>query len=376
MEYFDICDENGQPTGEIISREKAHEEGILHRTAHTWVIRQNGERTEILLQKRSDEKDSFPGLYDTSSAGHIPAGSKPLESALRELWEELGIQAEPQDLRFAGTFRIQYEKEFHGKMFRDNEAARVYVYEKTVDIEQLKLQESEVSEVRWFDLLTVAEELEKRRDLYCIPAEGLQVLMDHLKKRENIGRLTEAAITYIKALFLDNAGGHDADHTLRVYHNALRIAANEPDCDQYITALAALLHDADDHKLFATDNNANTRNFLAEHLVEQETADRICEAINSVSFSQNRGQAPATLEGKIVQDADRLDAMGAIGIARTFAYGGEHGRSLRDSVQHFYDKLLLLKELMNTETGTKMAEKRHAFLETFLNELKEEAEAI
>ena len=68
--------------------------------------------------------------------------------------------------------------------------------------------------------------------------------------------------------------------------------------------------------------------------------------------------------------------MGAIGIARTFAYGGEHGRSLRDSVQHFYDKLLLLKELMNTETGTKMAEKRHAFLETFLNELKEEAEAI
>ena len=376
MEYFDICDENGQPTGEIISREKAHEEGILHRTAHTWVIRQNGERTEILLQKRSDEKDSFPGLYDTSSAGHIPAGSEPLESALRELWEELGIQAEPQDLRFAGTFRIQYEKEFHGKMFRDNEAARVYVYEKPVDIEQLKLQESEVSEVRWFDLLTVAEELEERRDLYCIPAEGLQVLMDHLKKRENIGRLTEAAITYIKALFLDNAGGHDADHTLRVYHNALRIAANEPDCDQYITALAALLHDADDHKLFATDNNANTRNFLAEHLVEQETADRICEAINSVSFSQNRGQAPATLEGKIVQDADRLDAMGAIGIARTFAYGGEHGRSLRDSVQHFYDKLLLLKELMNTETGTKMAEKRHAFLETFLNELKEEAEAI
>ena len=102
--------------------------------------------------------------------------------------------------------------------------------------------------------------------------------------------------------------------------------------------------------------------------------DRICEVINSVSFSQNKDRRPETIEAEVVQDADRLDAIGAIGVARTFAYGGEHGRPLEDSVQHFHDKLLLLKNLMNTETGKKLAEKRHAFLEEFLKELREETE--
>ena len=83
---------------------------------------------------------------------------------------------------------------------------------------------------------------------------------------------------------------------------------------------------------------------------------------------QNKGKAPDTLEGKVVQDADRLDAMGAIGVARTFAYGGEHGRPMADSVGHFYDKLLRLNALMNTETGREMALQRHAFLEAFLEE--------
>ena len=84
MEVLDIVDESGQPTGETVSREEAHREGILHRTAHVWVVREERGRTEILLQKRSEEKDSFPGMYDTSSAGHISAGEEPLPSALRD----------------------------------------------------------------------------------------------------------------------------------------------------------------------------------------------------------------------------------------------------------------------------------------------------
>ena len=184
--------------------------------------------------------------------------------------------------------------------------------------------------------------------------------------------LIEDAAAYVQELFRTNAGGHDADHTMRVYRNTLRIAENEPDCDVRIAALAALLHDADDHKLFSTKNNANARAFLEAHQVPRQTIDRICGVINSVSFKQNKGKAPDTPEGKVVQDADRLDAMGAIGVARTFAYGGEHGRSMADSVQHFYDKLLRLKELMNTETGRQMAEQRHAFLEAFLREYFEE----
>ncbi len=181
-------------------------------------------------------------------------------------------------------------------------------------------------------------------------------------------KIIERAKAYITELFRANADGHDSAHTLRVYRNALLIAEKEPGCDIRIAAIAALLHDADDHKLFHTENNANARAFLRENQVPQETADRICEIINAVSFSRNRDRMPETAEARVVQDADRLDALGAIGIARTFAYGGEHGRPMRESVQHFHDKLLLLKELMNTETGRQMAERRHAFLEEFLKE--------
>ena len=183
-------------------------------------------------------------------------------------------------------------------------------------------------------------------------------------------------ITYIENLFRSNAGGHDAAHSLRVYKNAMMIAENEPGANIDTVALAALLHDADDHKLFHTENNENARTFLEQNQVSKEMIEQICIAVNAVSFSQNRGKRPDTLEGKIVQDADRLDAIGAIGIARTFAFGGEQGRSLQESVQHFYDKLLLLKDSMNTETGKLLAQKRHAFLETFLKELQEETETI
>ena len=187
--------------------------------------------------------------------------------------------------------------------------------------------------------------------------------------------LIRITIAYIEDLFRGNAGGHDAAHSLRVYRNAMKIAETEPEADKEIVALAALLHDADDHKLFHTENNENTRSFLMKNRVQEETIDLICAAINAVSFSQNRGRRPDTIEGKIVQDADRLDALGAIGIARTFAYGGEHGRPLHASVQHFHDKLLLLKDAMNTESGRTLAEGRHAFLEAFLRELEKETEA-
>ena len=184
-----------------------------------------------------------------------------------------------------------------------------------------------------------------------------------------------AAKQYIETLFAGNAGGHGADHTLRVYRNAMAIAEGEI-CDPDIVALTALLHDADDHKLFDTKDNANARAFLRTQGVPDEMADRICEAINSVSFSQNRGKRPETIEGKIVQDADRLDAIGAVGVAHTFAYGGEHGRSLDDSIAHFHEKLLLLKDEMNTKTGKRLAEERHTFLLTFLAEYQKELEEV
>ncbi len=180
MEYFDICDESGSPTGEIVDRETAHRDGILHRTAHVWIVRKKTQGYDILLQKRSMEKDSFPGLYDTSSAGHIPAGSEPLPSAIRELQEELGIAATPEQLIYAGTFRIQYEEVFHDQVFRDNEITRVYVYQESVDIKELTLQKSEVDEVRWFDLEEVWTEIQTSRERFCMPTQGLNVLREYL----------------------------------------------------------------------------------------------------------------------------------------------------------------------------------------------------
>jgi uncharacterized protein len=186
--------------------------------------------------------------------------------------------------------------------------------------------------------------------------------------------IISGAIDYVRSLLGEETTGHDAEHALRVCRNALRIAESEPGCDREITALAALLHDADDHKLFQTENNENARRFLAASGVPAETIDRICAVINSVSFSRNRGRTPETVEGRVVQDADRLDALGAVGIARTFAYGGARGRPLEESVQHFYDKLLLLKDLMNTEAGRQMAEERDAFLRSFLEQLFRETD--
>ena len=178
--------------------------------------------------------------------------------------------------------------------------------------------------------------------------------------------IIEKAERFIDELFDGNSDGHDACHSLRVYRNALAIASAYPECDITAVSLAALLHDADDHKLFDTDGFANARSFLAENGITGEYAELIIKVIGSVSFSANRGNTPDTIEAEIVQDADRLDAIGAVGIARTFAYGGSHGRKLEQSAEHFREKLLLLKDEMNTPEAKAIAEERHAFTEAFL----------
>ena len=185
-------------------------------------------------------------------------------------------------------------------------------------------------------------------------------------------RVVNAAIRYINDIFMGNSGGHDINHTMRVYSNALDIANYYKEADLYLVSLGALLHDVDDHKLFATENNKNAREFLKKNNVDEITMEKVIQIVNEVSFSENKDKKPSSLEGMIVQDADRLDAMGAIGIARTFAYGGEHARPMESSVQHFYDKLLLLKDNMNTEAAKNIAVARHQILIDFLRELKNE----
>ena len=185
-------------------------------------------------------------------------------------------------------------------------------------------------------------------------------------------QIVAEAADYVRELFQGNSDGHGLAHTMRVYRTAMRLADGEPACDRLVVALAALLHDADDYKLFSTEDNAHARAFLNSHGISPETADRVLAAVNAVSFHKNKGKRPETPEGQIVQDADRLDAIGAVGIARTFAFGGKHGRPPEESIAHFHEKLLLLKELMNTAGARALAEQRHRFMEDFLREWAQE----
>ena len=197
------------------------------------------------------------------------------------------------------------------------------------------------------------------------------------------------ALKYAKALFENDSSGHDYYHTLRVCKTALTLAEAEH-ADPLVTGLAAALHDADDRKLSpgTAETKANARAFLREHGVAPQTQERILTAIEEVSYRGTDSVTPSTIEGKCVQDADRLDAIGAVGIARAFAYGGAHGRPMHDpaippeenmdatryyaheatTVNHFYEKLLKLKELMNTDAARRMAEERDRFMRAYLEE--------
>ena len=140
MEILDICDELGNPTGKTVERKIAHQQGILHRTAHVWILRKKENKIQILLQKRSEQKDSFPGCYDISSAGHIPAGDNYGQSAVRELKEELGIVVRESELIDCGNRRFHFEEIFHGRLFKDNQVSKIFVLWKDLEEKDCILQ--------------------------------------------------------------------------------------------------------------------------------------------------------------------------------------------------------------------------------------------
>ena len=198
----------------------------------------------------------------------------------------------------------------------------------------------------------------------------------------------ENAKAYVKSFFEGEASGHDFWHTMRVLRLAETIAISEG-ADLFTVRLAALLHDVDDVKLSPTTSAGldNAIAFMRENSVDNETTEKVCRIIRDISFKGRDSVVPDSLEGKCVQDADRLDALGAIGVARTFAYGGSRGRAMYDpehkpnadmsaeeyrqsnssSIAHFYEKLFLLKDMMNTEKGKAIALERDAFMHEFVS---------
>lgn len=199
----------------------------------------------------------------------------------------------------------------------------------------------------------------------------------------------------IKAKFLNEGSGHDWWHIWRVWQVAKKIAVEEH-AELFIVELGALLHDIADWK--ENDGDASVggkvaREWLEKLNVDSKSVNRIVEIVDNVSFKgAGVSDKMNNLEGKIVQDADRLDAMGAIGIGRVFAYGGSRGRGMYDpdsaakdakdfeqyklagqtSINHFYEKLLLLKDRMHTTNGKKLAQQRHLYMERFLDEFYSE----
>jgi uncharacterized protein len=192
----------------------------------------------------------------------------------------------------------------------------------------------------------------------------------------------------------EDSTGHDWYHVDRVRKNALLIAERERQGDLFIIEMAALLHDIPDEKLNGSVHEGQNKlsNFIEGIPLSADLTLKIIEVINSISFRGGEKKPLSSIEAKIVQDADRLDALGAIGIARTFAFGGKKGQPIyhpdltvrekmtieeyrqgkSSSIHHFYEKLLLLKDLLNTDTAKMMAEERHRYMEEFLLQFYQE----
>lgn len=201
--------------------------------------------------------------------------------------------------------------------------------------------------------------------------------------------IIQNTITFVKNEMKDAEGGHDWFHIERVYKNTLLISESEA-VDKMVVSLGALLHDIADSKFHNGDETVGpkkARQFLKTQNISEEIIEHVIKIIKNVSFKGgNKKQEFHSKELHVVQDADRLDALGAIGIARTFNYGGFKNRKLYDpeikpnlnmtpskykasdapTINHFYEKLFLLKDRINTETARKIAEERHQFMETFL----------
>ena len=212
--------------------------------------------------------------------------------------------------------------------------------------------------------------------------------------------IIEATKVFVKETLKDAEAGHDWFHTLRVYNNARLIAKSES-VDLYIVALGALLHDIADSKFHNGDDTVGprvARKFLLQHNVDSFVINSVIDIINNISFNKSleTNNKPNSIELDVVQDADRLDAIGAIGIARCFNYGGFKNRKLFDpsikpnlkmskkeyknskapTINHFYEKLLLLSDKMNTKTGKKIAKERHQFMTEYLDQFHAEWEGI
>ena len=169
---------DGEPTGQAKERSAVHRDGDWHGTAHIWLVGRKNGRLQVLLQKRSRNKETFPGCFDTSCAGHLSAGDSFEEGALRELYEELGIRAQASELFYVGLYSYEVKESFGGMDIIDREIAAVYLYQKQVALSELRLQEEEVEAVCWMDFEELKSHSEAGDPDFCIFAWEIGALED------------------------------------------------------------------------------------------------------------------------------------------------------------------------------------------------------
>ena len=367
MELWDAYDREENRLGFDLVRGETVPEGAYHLVCEVMVRHENG---DYLLMKRDSHKEGFPGLYELTAGGSALKGEDAETCARRELFEETGIR-DGALVEFAVEAHEGYRAIYHR-----------YFLQTRCDPNAIVLQPGETEAFRWVD------EAELERVLAS--GEAVPYTLHHFDRFRAYRReIPEALREGVRRFFAGDHSGHDWYHTVRVVNLALSLAEAEG-ADRGIVTLAALLHDVDDYKLTggamgATDN---ADRLMGMYGYSPEERERVCGIIRQVSFKGRDTVAPDSLEGKVVQDADRLDAIGAVGIARAFAFGGAHGRAMYapgeapgkdlsaeeymsrkgSTINHFYEKLLLLRDMMNTESARRVADARHDYMAGFLDE--------
>lgn len=281
-EMFEILNEDGTLSGRLKPRSQVHKDGDLHGAAHIWVYRMVDGKAELLLQKRSEDKDSFPGCYDISSAGHLDPGEDFLKGAIRELREELGICASAEELQPLGLHKIDRTHEFYGETFHNREIVSVYMLELIPQDHEIHFQESEISDVMWMEADTLLRMVKSNAFSHCLEVEEVEPIVEELQKRLRLQNqlrfLLEAdkekeiiRQTYKTSLKKEN----DAEHA---WHLALMVMllsehANES-IDPYRTMCMVLIHDL--VEIDAGDTYAyDSAGTATQKQREQAAADRI-----------------------------------------------------------------------------------------------------
>ena len=367
MEYWDAYDRDGRRLGFDLVRGQPLPPGAYHLVCEVLVRHENG---NYLLMRRDPGKPTYPGRFELSAGGAALKGEDAAACARRELFEETGL-ADGEPVPFA--VEIHDDGQYIVHRFFASTAC---------DPGSIVFQTGETVDCRWVGEAELEAVLEG--------PEAVPFMKNNFARfRAFRDAVPQALREEALAAFGGDSSGHDAFHTCRVMALAEALARAEG-ADARIALLAALLHDVDDYKLTggAMGDTTRARRLMVRYGYSPGTRERVCAIIREVSFKGADSVVPETLEGKVVQDADRLDAIGAIGIARAFAYGGAHGRAMYDpdeppavglnaaayvarrgcTLNHFHEKLLLLRDMMNTASARALAEERHRYMQGFLEE--------